>query len=126
MIQITANLLTIDIKSAIAIDNNNQGDYRKEINTLEKLQSSPGYLIYLNAIDDVKVRKEIDSIFRNLVTYYIKDSDPANNRYWIHELINKMHNVKKYNSTIISEMNINIIKNVLVNTCSKPSIYNDF
>jgi len=76
ILQVIASVRSIDAKAAVSIDikKEYQGklpeqfkpDYSLEIDIITKLQSSPGYLIFLNSIEDSKARIAIESIFRNL------------------------------------------------------------
>lgn len=72
LLQVIASVRSIDAKAAVAIDIEEETgesynpDYLLEIDIITKLQSSPGYLIFLNSIKDANARLSIESIFRNM------------------------------------------------------------
>lgn len=72
IMQVIAAVRSLDAKAAVALDIQKEGnhihkpDYSLEINIIEKVQSSPGYLIFLESIENPKERFQIESIFRNL------------------------------------------------------------
>ena len=74
MIQVIAAVRAIDAKAAVALDIQNESNqtykpnFSLEIDILEKLQSSPGYLIFLNSIVNSDARTRIESTFRNIST----------------------------------------------------------
>jgi len=74
LMQVIASIRSIDAKAAVGIDSNNnpflkekhKPDFSFEIEIIKKMQSSPGYLIFLHSINDNKARFEVEAIFRNL------------------------------------------------------------
>ena len=70
LMQVIASVRAIDAKAAVYIDLKNIGinpkrDFSLEIEIVKKLQTSPGYLIFLHSIEDNKARTEIEASFRN-------------------------------------------------------------
>lgn len=77
LMQIIASVRSIDARAAVASDINNSSlpqeikanfdpGFSHELEIFNKLQSSPGYLLFLNSIESPEIRTDVESAFRNL------------------------------------------------------------
>lgn len=128
LLQVIASVRSIDAKAAVYLDNLrdphrenklNQ-DFSQEIEIISKLQSTPGYLIFLHSIEDSKSRTTIESIFRNL-SMQIGYFDCSSIRAATHMLMN--HIKSSINPALI---NNDEIYDLMIDLCTMDGVFTNF
>lgn len=115
LMQVIASIRSIDAKAAVAIDSINnpflrgkyKPDFSFEIEVIKKMQSSPGYLIFLHSINDDKARFEVEAIFRNLSEKlsYMKFNDIRESTHLLMKYIQNNLNKELMNDEVYKMMN---------------------
>lgn len=128
LLQVIASVRSIDAKAAVYLDNLrdqhrenklNQ-DFSQEIEIISKLQSTPGYLIFLHSIEDQESRTTIESIFRNL-SMQIDYFDCSSIRVATHMLMD--HIKSSINPTLI---NNDDVYNLMIDLCTMDGVFTNF
>lgn len=125
ILQVIATVRSIDAKAAVGLDIEKEHshsivfkpDYSLEMEMITKLQSSPGYLIFLNSIEDTKERFQIESLFRN-ISMRIENYDNFDIRRIAHMLMS--HIEKGINKKLIKDENV---YNQMTKLCKMEGVF---
>lgn len=130
VLKIIADLKAIDAKIGAPVYNGDDNydytdkieslpvDYSQEIESLTKMQSSPGYLLLLHSIKDDNKRKELEETFRFLTMSSLKDVWV---REWVHIIIDSL----KENASFENALNMSF-DNLVKELCDMKSMYTDY
>lgn len=130
VLKIIADLKAIDAKIAAPAYNGDDKfdytqkiekqhvDYSQEIESLIKMQSTPGYLLLLHSIKDDNKRKDLEETFRFFTTSKLKDVWV---REWVHMIIESL----KENASFERALNMNF-GDLVKELCEMKSFYTEY
>jgi len=125
VLELIAVLRSIDAKAALGLSSDGKTDYTYEIRELQRLQSRPEFLLFLNSIENVEERCSIESLLSVLV---LRSKSDNNIRDEVHSILERMKNhlnvdgvIKKVNNDYANECNrLSLI------LCGMSGIYTDY